>query len=55
MGGEDWEVRREVNAVISKRTSLRDSRRIMLELDEIMKSKDGPEFVRLMQKWLAVR
>lgn len=55
MSAEDWEVTAEIHTLLGVYMKDKEADAILVKLYDIMHDKeDGPELVRLFQKWGAV-
>lgn len=55
MAGEDREVTMEIHTLLGRHMKDREADACIVKLNWVMEGKDGPELVRLMQKWIAVK
>lgn len=54
MGGEDLDVTSEIFSLLAQYVKEKEAHRCLAVLAIVMHRPDGPELVRLMQKWMAV-
>lgn len=50
---EDFDITMRVHTLLGQYMKDADADDIIYWLDKVLKSEDGSEFVRLMQKWIA--